>query len=128
LNQFADLAPFAGKIGLIPALMAPADAPTITLPADELAAYAGRYADPGLSITVAAKGEELELSLEHIDQPGAWTATIQPPTAPPAPIAFLAKDMAVIGGGRVPFVRDAAGHVQWVSLGLRLVPRVEGRA
>jgi CubicO group peptidase (beta-lactamase class C family) len=128
LAQFPALAPLAGTIGLIPALQVPADTLTVSLPADELAAYAGRYADPGTVISLPQQGEGLELSIEPLDPPGAYQATIQPPTAPPAPVVFLAKDMAVVNGTRVPFVRDAAGHVQWVSLGLRLVPRVEVRA
>lgn len=124
LAQFPALAPLAGKIGLGPAaLMAPPDAQTVTLPPDAVAEYAGRYADPGQVLTFTARGEGLELEIEHIDQPGAWTATIRPPTAPPVPVAFLAKDMAEVGRERVPFVRDADGRVQWVAVELRLVPR-----
>ena len=58
-----------------------------------------------------------------IDQPGAWQPAIRPPAAPPAPVAFLAEDMAVANGARLPFVRDAEGQVQWVTAGLRLMPR-----
>jgi CubicO group peptidase (beta-lactamase class C family) len=128
LAQISTLAPLAGTIGLTPAFMAPADAPTITLTADELAAYAGRYADPSQVISLAQQGEGLEMSIEQLDPPGSYQSTIRPPSAPPVPVAFLAKDMAVVHGTRVPFVRDEAGHVQWVSLGLRLVPRVAARA
>jgi uncharacterized protein YjhX (UPF0386 family) len=39
-------------------------------------------------------------------------------------VTFLAKDMALANGARVPFVRDASGRVQWVSNVARLVPRV----
>ena len=38
----------------------------------------------------------------------------------------LEKDVAVANRSRLPFVRDADGHVQWVSSGLRLIPRSEG--
>src|SRR5215204_2115094 len=47
---------------------------------------------------------------------------------PAAAVAFLAEDTAVVNGSRVPFVRDAEGRVQWVSAGLRLVPRVDAVA
>jgi hypothetical protein len=40
------------------------------------------------------------------------------------PLTFLAKDIALVNGARIPFVRDASGRVQWVSDGARLVPRV----
>jgi CubicO group peptidase (beta-lactamase class C family) len=127
LTQIPALAPLAGTIGLGPALLAPPDAQTVTLPADEVAAYAGRYADPGQVFTFAEQGEGLDLSLEQIIQPGALLPAIQPPPPPLTPItvAFLAEDVAVINQQRMPFVRDADGRVQWVSSGLRLVPRVD---
>jgi hypothetical protein len=128
LTQVPALASLAGKIGLIPALMAPPGAPTASLPGDELAAYAGRYADPGQVLSVAAQGEGLELSVEPLNQPGVLQPAIIPPVAPSAPVTFLERDMAVVNGARLPFVRDAAGRVQWVSSGLRLVPRVEADA
>ena len=128
LAQFPALAPLAGKLGLTHALMAPPDAPTVTLPADKVAEYAGRYADPGLVLTFTVKGEGLEGSSEMIEQPGAWQPALQPPAPPPAPVAFLAEDMGVSNGGRVPFVRNADGRVQWVSSGLRLIPRVDAGA
>lgn len=124
LSQFPALASLSGQVGLLPALMAPADAPTVTLSQDELAAYAGHYADPGMAMTISVKDEGLEAATETIEQPGAWLPAISPPTPPPAPLAFLAEDLGVAAGGKVPFVRDADGEVQWVGVGLRLVPRV----
>jgi CubicO group peptidase (beta-lactamase class C family) len=125
LAQFPALAPLVGQIGITQSLIAPADAPPVNLPAEELAAYTGGYADPGVVITLAEKGEALEGSTEMIEQPGSWQPALRPPAAPPAPVAFLAKDMGVSNGARLPFVRDAEGRVQWVSAGLRLVPRVD---
>jgi Beta-lactamase len=116
------------KIGLLSALIVPPDAPTVTVPAEELAEYAGQYADPSQVMTFTAKGEELEGSTVMIDHPGVYQPAILPPAAPPAPVTFLARDMAVVNGSRLPFVGDVAGRVQWVSSGLRLVPRVEADA
>jgi hypothetical protein len=59
-----------------------------------------------------------------IAQPGSWQPAFQPAAAPPASISFLAKDMGVSNGARLPFVRDADGRVGWVSVGLRLIPRI----
>jgi CubicO group peptidase (beta-lactamase class C family) len=123
LAQFPALTPLVGKLGLAHALLAPTGAPTVTLSADALAAYAGRYADPGLATTVARSGDGLTLAVKLLDQPGSWQPAIQPAPAPAAPVTFLANDMAVANGARVPFVRDVSGRVQWVSFGLRLVPR-----
>jgi hypothetical protein len=123
--QVPALAPLVGKLGHGPALSASAAAPTVTLTANEAAAYAGRYADPGQVITFAEPGEELEVTVAQIDQPGSWRPAIRPSAPPPAPVAFLAEDTAVAGGARLPFVRDAAGRVGWVAYGLRLIPRVD---
>lgn len=128
LAQFPALAPLAGKLGLIPALVAPADAPTVDLPPEQVAAYAGRYADPGQAMSFAQTDAGLELTVELIEQPGAWAAAINPPPPPPAAVAFLAEDMAVANGSRLPFIRDPEGGVQWVSSGLRLVPRIDADA
>ena len=126
LTQFPALTPLVGKLGLTPALMAPPGAQTVTLSADDLTAYAGRYADPDEVLTFARSGDGLTVTKEDLIQPGSWQPAIQPPPAPAAPVTFLAKDMALANGARVPFVRDASGRVQWVSDGARLVPRVAG--
>jgi hypothetical protein len=104
------------------------DAPRVTLTPEEVAEYAGRFGDPSQVFTPAEKCEGLEVSAELLDQPGAWLPVLRPAAAPPAEVAFLAEDMAVVNGSRVPFVRDAEGRVQWVSAGLRLVPRVDAVA
>ncbi|MDQ3694778.1 MAG: beta-lactamase family protein [Chloroflexota bacterium] len=128
LAQFPALAPLVGQIGITRSLIVPSDAPTVTLPADEVADYAGRYADPGVVITLVEKGEGLEGSTAMIQQPLSWQPALLPPTAPPAPVTFLAKDIGVMNGARLPFVRDAEGRIGWVSSGLRLVPRVDVEA
>ena len=126
LAQFAALAPLVGKLGLTRALLAPAGASTVTLSADDLADYAGRYADPGEVLTFTRSGDGLTATAELLSQPGTWQPSIQPPPAPAAAVTFLAKDMALANGGRMPFVHDASGRVKWVSSGLRLVPRAAG--
>jgi CubicO group peptidase (beta-lactamase class C family) len=128
LAQFSALAPLAGKIGLIPALTASADAPTVDLLPAQVADYASRYADLGQALTFAQTDQGLELTIELIEQPGGWLAAINAPPPPPAAVAFLAEDMAVANGQRLPFVRDAEGRVGWVATGLRLLPRVDGDA
>jgi hypothetical protein len=100
----------------------------VTLSADDLTACAGRYADPSQVLTFTRSGDGLTVTSEQLIQPGSWQPAIQPPSGPgPAvPLTFLAKDIALVNGARVPFVRDASGRVQWVSSGARLVPRVAG--
>jgi hypothetical protein len=124
LSQFPALAPLAGTIGLGHTLLVPPDAPTVTLSADAVAEYAGRYADPAQVITFTPHGEGLELSAEQVFQPGTFQPAIQPPKPPPVPGAFLAEDVFVANRQRLTFVRDADGRVRWVAAGLRLVPRV----
>ena len=124
LAGIPELASLTGKIGLVATFGVPADVPAADLPAAELAEYVGRYADLGQSFTVTQADAGLEVTIETIDQPGAWTASINPPPAPTMPLTFIDKDMAVMAGSRLPFVRDADGRVGWVSTGLRLLPRV----
>ena len=121
LAQVPALAPLAGKIGLGPALIAPPDAPTVTLPADEVAAYAGRYADPGQVLTFAMKSEGPSSRSSRSTSLGRGSRRSSSDSTT-VPVAFLAEDMAVVNGVRLPFVRDPDGQVQWVSSGLRLVP------
>lgn len=124
LAQFPALAPLSGTIGLTAALLAPPDAPKVSLPADGLAKYAGRYADPSQALILTEEDGALTLTVELAAQPGAYQPALPYPVPPPAPIEFLAEDMAVAGPMRVPFVRDADGHVRFVSSGLRLIPHV----
>ena len=126
LAQFAALTPLVGKLGLTRALLAPAGASAVTLSADDPAAYAGRYPDPGEVLTFTRSGDGLRGRPNCSIQPGTWQPAIQPPPAPAASVTFLAKDMALANGARVSFVGDASGRVRWVSSGLRLVPRLAG--
>lgn len=128
LAQFPALTPLVGQIGIIQSLTAPAGARAVTLPTEELAEHAGRYADPGMIVTITESDGGLEGSTVLVEQPGSWQPAFHPPAAPPASISFLAKDMGVSNGSRLPFVRDAEGQVGWVSAGLRLVPRVDTEA
>jgi CubicO group peptidase (beta-lactamase class C family) len=126
LAHYPGLGPLAGQVGLLRALRVPADTPTVTRSPEHLAAYAGRYADPGLAVTFTPTAAGLERTAETTPQPGAYRAAIEPPPSPtPLPVTFLAEDMGVLAGQlRLPFVRNAAGRVSWVSEGLRLLPRV----
>lgn len=126
LHAYPGLAPLAGKTGLSRAAMAPADAKTITLPAAELADYAGRFADPGVVSTFTVRNDQLTVLSEFIKVPNAMSAAVGPP-APQEPTAFdfLGRDAFTVGGGLLPFVRDDAGQVGWVASGLRLIPRAE---
>jgi CubicO group peptidase (beta-lactamase class C family) len=128
LAQVPALAPLAGQIGLAHALLLPGDAPTVDLPPGQVAEYAGRYADPGGANIFAQTDGGLELTIEKIVEPGAWLPAIAAPPAPPSPVRFLATDVAIANGLRLPFVRDAEGRVGWVAVGLRLLPRVEEQA
>jgi CubicO group peptidase (beta-lactamase class C family) len=123
LSSYPGLEELAGKIGFNRALLAPPDAPTVTLSEAEAADYTGRYQDPGLVVTFVPSNGGLELKAEQLDQKNSWRGAIGPSPPSPTSIAFLGKDMAQSNGTRVPFVRDDAGRVGWVGSGLRLIPR-----
>jgi hypothetical protein len=108
------------------ASLAPENAEPVALTAEQLAAYVGRYVDPGQTDTYRLTADGLEGIGELTPEPGSWQPTIQPPPPGPVPISFLAVDSAVAGGARLPFVRNASGGVGWVASGFRLRPRIEG--
>jgi CubicO group peptidase (beta-lactamase class C family) len=123
MSSYPGLAELAGKIGLSRALLAPPDAPTVTLSEAEAADYAGRYQDPGLIVTFVSSNGGLESKAEQLEQKNEWRqGNIGPSPPPPISYTFLGKDMAQSNGVLVPFVRDDAGRVGWVGAGLRLVP------
>jgi CubicO group peptidase (beta-lactamase class C family) len=127
LARYPGLETLSGQVGLTSALLADADAPTVTLTPEALAAYAGRYVDPGETDTVTTTTNGLEMTSEQTPEPGTFNIAIQPVAPdPPAwvPLSFLAPDLALAGQGKVPFVRDANGQVGWVGSGLRLRPRM----
>lgn len=138
LGRYSGLGAFVGKLGLGHAgLTLEPEEMTLTgasgTPAAQsaplspatLAEYAGRYADPGTEFVFSVAGDHLEVTATQIAQPGSWQPAISPPAAPttPLPVSFVAKDKVALGTAVVPFIRDAAGRVGWVSVGLRLIPR-----
>lgn len=126
LASYPGLAESAGKMGFSRALLPPPDAPAVALSEGEAADYAGSYTDPGKVLTLTHSDGDLTMTaqLQHTDN--SWEPAIGPPPPPPATVTFLTNDTALREGMRIPFVRDAAGHVGWMSAGLRLVPRAAG--
>lgn len=127
LARYPGLGRLSGQVGLTRAALAPEGAEPVALTREQLAAYVGRYVDPGQTDTYRLTADGLEATPELTPEPGSWEATITPsPPAGPVPITFLAVDSAVAGGGRLPFVRNASGDVGWVGAGLRLRPHTDG--
>jgi CubicO group peptidase (beta-lactamase class C family) len=112
----------------------PAPAAPLSLPEAELAAYAGRYAVPDLSISLRVEDGALILRSTPIDLPDqvqlAVKTPVNTPDLPPrAPLIFLASDVATTGGEaavRTHFVRRPDGQVGWLSVyGILLFPRLD---
>jgi Beta-lactamase len=127
LARYPGLGSLSGQVGLTLASLAPEDAEPVALTPEQLAAYAGRYVDPGATVTYRVTADGLEGMGELTPEPGTWEPTIQPPPpAGPVSITFLAPDSGVAGAARLPFVRNASGGVGWVGSGFRLRPRADG--
>jgi len=122
-GSYPGLAELKGTMGFTRVLLAPPDAPTVTLTEAEAAGYAGRYQDPGLIATFTPSNGGLETTAEPIIQKNGWQPAVMPSPPPPASLRFLGKDMGLSDGMYVPFVREDAGRVGWVESGLRLRPR-----
>ncbi len=126
VSQVPELSPLAGKLGLVPALSAAADAQPLPVTPEALTEYAGHYANPDASVDVTVEGDTLHFASTSTPGPDAWQPVLPAPVAQPAALSLLEPDVAgVPGGPRIPFVRDADGQVRWVSAGLRLMPRVD---
>lgn len=126
LALYPGLGALAGPEGFAYAGSVPADAPAITLSPEQLAAYAGRYADPGRALIFTPTANGLERTVEEMPEPGVYRGAIEPPPSQePLPVTFLGEDMGVVAGQALqPFVRNSAGRVGWVLQGLQLLPRV----
>ena len=124
LSSYPGMASLAGKVGIPRAFLAPAEVPAIAVPTHELAQYAGQFTDPGNSIEVVLNGDALTATTRPLQQQHTYQPALVPPASEsPTPMTFLAADEGVLGRVRVPFVRDDADQVNWISSGLRLVPR-----
>lgn len=126
LARYPGLGALAGPDGLAGVGAVPADAPTLALSTEQLAAYAGRYADPNRALIFTPTADGLERWIEETPEPGIFRAAIELPASREAlPVTFIREDMAVVAGHALqPFVRDTAGRVGWVLQGLQLLPRV----
>jgi CubicO group peptidase (beta-lactamase class C family) len=124
LSNYPGMASLAGKIGIPRAILAPEEVPAITVPKHELAEYAGRFTDPGTSIEVVLSTDALTATTQPQRQRHTYQPALGPPASEsPTPMTFQAADEGVLGRVRVPFVRDDADHVSWISSGFRLLPR-----
>jgi CubicO group peptidase (beta-lactamase class C family) len=124
LNSYPGMASLVGKIGIPRALLASEGVPAIALPPHELAQYAGHFGDPGTAIEVVLTADALSMTTQPLRQQHTYQPALVPPTSESAaPITFQAVDAGVLGRVRLPFLRDDAGQVGWISSGLRLVPR-----
>jgi CubicO group peptidase (beta-lactamase class C family) len=127
LAAYPGLESLSGKAGLTRVSLADPGAPAVDLPPEAVAGYVGRYADEGTTFTVASTADGLTLAAETTVEPGTLQPAIAPPVAPAAALTFLGDDEGVVNGSaRIPFVRNAAGDVGWLSAGLRLTPRIDG--
>ena len=126
LAEIPELASLTGRVGLGPETALPADASSVELSPEQLAVYVGQFADPGQDLTFSLGDDGLNVLIDTIAQPGAYLSDLNPAPLPAIPVSFVAEDIGALGPSRLPFVRDADGDVQWVSMGLRLIPRVDG--
>jgi len=125
LRQYPGLGALAGTAGVQRVLLAPADGSPPRPSPERLDEYAGRYGNVLYTLTFATTDGALQMTLEPHDPPWRWRPAIQAPPSPaPVPVTFAAEDVA-FAGGRLPFLRDADGHVRWVANGLRLIARLE---
>ena len=97
--------------------------PTITVPRDQLAEYAGRYQPGDAPCVVRAENGRLLFTLEEQSIAGQVVPSIPQPTVKDVPLTFIAGDLVCAGSSMFPFVRKPNGEIGWIVVGLRLMPR-----
>lgn len=105
--------------------------PTVALPPDKLAQYAGRYEIPTATLTLRSENGALTAHADTHTLPGQIVPSIMQDDVPKdARIAFLKDDLGLFVGTKpedavaIPFIRKPDGAVGYLSAGLRLVPKV----
>ncbi len=100
------------------------DPAPLSLPTDQLSAYAGRYLNPLYEYELSIGGDGLML---HTTSLGGFPRLDSPPrpAVPPMPVALYAADKLVVTSGpakgiRGDFGRDAAGKLAWLRMGSRV--------
>jgi CubicO group peptidase (beta-lactamase class C family) len=128
LSRYLGLGEAASHVGVVGAAVAGPDTTSMPLPPDALAAYAGRYQDPGSIWEVRQQDNQLAVSKTVIPAPP--DAVVQQLDAPPPrdiPLAFARPDLGLLGGqAYMPFVRGPDGRLGWLLIGMRLSPRQDG--
>jgi len=131
LGQYLGAGPAAGTPGALVASPTPASLPPgITLPPEKLAQYAGRYTLPSGTVTLRAENGTIALSAQENTLPDQIKPNIQTEDIPQdARLRFVKDDLALVGDTAtaavpIPFVRKADSSIGWMSVGLRLIPKV----
>lgn len=107
----------------------PREPELLDVPAEELAAYTGRFRQVATGGHWELRLEDGALMLHH--RPGDMSHFTQTPPPPPPPmrVGVYARDRLLILDGpykgfRAEFLRDAGGSVAWLRLGGRVHPPV----
>ena len=96
------------------------------VPLEQLEAYTGRYSREMIDTELKIDNKQLILQLTYTSAiPGAE----MPPTPPPMPLAMCGDDEMIIADGplkdaRAEFIRNDAGAIEYLRLGLRINPKV----
>jgi hypothetical protein len=96
------------------------------VPLEQLEAYIGLYSREMIDTELKIDNKQLKLQLTYTKGiPGAEA----PPTPPPMPLAMCGEDEMIIIDGplkdaRAEFIRDDAGEIEYLRLGLRINPKV----
>jgi hypothetical protein len=101
------------------------DAEPLTLAAEELAAYAGRYATPDQAVILRVENSQLLMSIERLSVPDLIHPAIT--SAPPqdVPVSVISGEWIAIGSLLIgSIVRRPDGAVGWFRFNILSLPRV----
>jgi CubicO group peptidase (beta-lactamase class C family) len=97
------------------------------VPVEQLEPYAGKYSREMIDTELKIEDGKL---IFHMEYTGGIPGAEPPPPPPPMPLAMCGDDEMIITEGplkdaRAEFIRDDAGEIAYVRIGLRINPRVK---
>jgi len=115
----------AAQIGMTDGPNFAPDAEPLPLAAEELSAYAGRYATPDMAVILRVSDGQLLLSIEHPPVPDLIHPAIEGPPPQDVPISVISGERLAVGSFLLgAIVRQPDGAVGWLRFNILTLPRV----
>jgi CubicO group peptidase (beta-lactamase class C family) len=124
-QEYLGLGEEAAQIGMTDGPNFAPDPAPLSLAAEELADYAGRYATPDMAAILRVANGQLLLSIEHPPVPDLIHPAIEGPPLRDVPVSVISGERLAVGSFLVgAIVRKPSGEIGWLRLNILTLPRV----